>query len=309
LAKLARNFVSECSLTNLRNDHEGNAKSVLSIISLDIREGDRCLVRINGTDEQFGYTTLRDFAEHVLPTCDVPLAKSFPPTPSLLPRILQHVAVKCYSGSTASPGVGRGKVVLLNSVSLPHAAVSRNGTDPMKNCSASSAHLRTCVSTFERNWPFQFANTEDVLQAELALLDDILFAKRLAHEIKNEKSAAQAVLETGNSFRTCCVILIVSTFGNVQQTLRRSAAHLLSEICGKDLPKTVITLHEPSVVVADTLAPRQFLRLDRHFLKGIVLEYAGANSHALILARSYGVPAIMGIKPHKVPAFRQGRKL
>src|SRR5690349_1937653 len=82
LAKLANGFVSECSLTNLRNNHEGNAKSVLSIISLDIREGDRCLLRINGVDEQFGYTKLRDFADHILPTCDVPLAKCSPTAPS-----------------------------------------------------------------------------------------------------------------------------------------------------------------------------------------------------------------------------------
>jgi fructose-specific PTS system IIA-like component len=300
LAKLARNFVSECSLTNLRNDHEGNAKSVLSIISLDIREGDSCLVRINGTDEQFGYTTLRDFAEHVLPTCDVPLAKSFPTTPSLLPRFLQHVAVKCYSGSTASPGVGRGKVVLLNSVSLPHFAVSRNGSDPNEELQRLKRALENVREHIREELAGSSSQTQrDVLQAELALLDDILFAKRLADEIKNEKSAAQAVLETGKFFSDLLRHSESEYIRERAADVEEISAHLLSEIYGKDLPKAVTALQEPSVVVADSLAPRQFLSLDRRFLKALVLEDSGANSHALILARSYGVPAIIGIKHTK----------
>ena len=300
LAKLARSFVSECSLTNLRNDHEGNAKSVLSIISLDIREGDRCLVRIYGADEQFGYTTLRDFAEHVLPTCDVPLAKSSPTTPSLLPRILQHVAVKCYSGSAASPGVGRGKVVFLNSVSLPNAAVSHNETDPKEELQRLKRALENVREHTREELAGSGSQTErDVLQAELALLDDILFAKRLADEIRNEKSAAQAVLETGKFFADLLRHSDSEYIRERAADVEEISAHLLGEIYGKDLPKAVTALQEPSVVVADSLAPREFLSLDRHFLKGIVLEYSGANSHALILARSCGVPAVVGVKHTK----------
>ena len=297
LAKLANSFDSECSLTNLRNNHEGNAKSVLSIISMDIREGDRCLVRINGADEQFGYTKLRDFAEHVLPTCDVPLAKSSPMPPSSLPRILQHMAVKCYSGSAVSPGVGRGKVVFLNSVSLPYSEISPNGTDPEQELQ----RLKRALENVRENIREELARSgspaeRDVLQAELALLGDVLFAERLADEIKGQKSAAQAVLETGKFFADLLRHSDSEYIRDRAADIEEISAQLLSKIYGKNLPETLTALREPSVVVADTLAPRQFLALDRQFLKGIVLEYSGANSHALILARSYGVPALIGIK-------------
>ena len=300
LAKLARSFVSECSLTNQRNEHEGNAKSVLSIISLDIREGDDCLVQISGEDEQFGYISLRDFAENVLPTCDVPLAKSVPATPSLLPRLLQHVTLKCYSGSPASPGVGCGKVVLFNSVSLPHIAVSHNGTDPKEELQRLKRALERVREHIREELAGSSSQTErDVLQAELALLDDILFAKRLADEIKNEKSAAQAVLETGKFFSDLLRHSESEYIRERAADVEEISAHILSEIYGKDVPTAVTALREPSIVVADSLSPRQFLSLDRRFLKGIVLEHSGANSHALILARSYGVPAIVGIKHTK----------
>ncbi|HKR83758.1 MAG TPA: phosphoenolpyruvate--protein phosphotransferase [Terriglobales bacterium] len=298
-ATLANSFISECTLTNLRNKNEGNAKSVLSIISLDIRQGDNCLVQINGADEQFGYTSLRNFTEHVLPTCDVPLAKSAATKPFSLPRILQQAGVACYSGSAASPGVGRGKVVFLNSVSLSHAAISHDATDPKEELQRLKRALRNVRDNIREELTCSGSQARDVLQAELALLDDVLFAERLTHQVNNGKSAAQAVLETGRFFADLLRHSDSEYIRERAADVEEIAAHLLSAICGKDLPKTVITLHEPSVVVADTLAPRQFLKLDRHFLKGIVLEYAGANSHALILARSYGVPAVVGIKHTK----------
>lgn len=297
LAKLANSFVSECSLTNLRNQHEGNAKSVLSIISLDIREGDRCLVRIVGADEQNGYTTLRGFAEHVLPTCDVPLANSSRSTPSALPRILQNIPAKCYSGSAASPGVGRGKVAFLNSVSLPHIAISRSAADSKEELQ----RLKRALENVRENLREELARSSsqverDVLQAELALLDDILFTKKLADEIKSNKSAAEAVLETGRFFADQLRHSDSEYIRERASDVEEISAQLLSDIHGKDLSKTVAALREPSVVVADSVAPQQFLALDRRFLKGIVLEYSGANSHALILARSYGIPALVGIK-------------
>ena len=298
-ATRANSFVSECTLTNLRNNHEGNAKSVLSIISLDIRQGDDCLVQINGADEQSGYASLRDFTEHVLPTCDVPLAKSPSIKPFSLPRILQHVGVECYSGSAASPGVGRGNVVFLNSVSLPHVEISHNATDPKEELQRLKRALRNVRDNIREELTRSSSQAKDVLQAELALLDDVLFAERLADQINHEKSAAQAVRETGKFFADLLRRSDREYIRERAADVEEIAAQLLSEICVKDLPRTVTTLHEPSVVVADTLAPRQFLALDRHFLKGIVLEYAGANSHALILARSYGVPAVVGIKHTK----------
>lgn len=298
-ANLANSFVAECTLTNLRNQREGNAKSVLSIISLDIREGDRCLVQINGADEQFGYTTLRDFAEQILPTSDVPLAKSSPPG-SALPRILQQADVRCYSGSAASPGIGRGKVVFLNSVSLPQAAISDSGKDPRQE----RARLQRAVRNVRENLREELARSgsqdgRDVLQAELALIDDVLFAQKLAEHIHQEKSAAQSVLETGKFFSDLLRHSDSEYIRDRAADVEEIASQLLAEISGETELKAATALQEPSVVVAETLAPQQFLALDRRFLKGVLLEYAGPNSHALILARSYGIPAVVGIKHTK----------
>src|SRR5262249_39361341 len=57
-----------------------------------------------------------------------------------------------------------------------------------------------------------------------------------------------------------------------------------------------VELSEPSIIVAETIAPQQLLGVDRQWLRGLVLEYAGSTSHAVILARSLGIPTVVGVK-------------
>jgi phosphoenolpyruvate-protein phosphotransferase len=54
------------------------------------------------------------------------------------------------------------------------------------------------------------------------------------------------------------------------------------------------TLRRPSIVVADDLAPSVTATLPRELLLGIALERSSATAHAAILARAYGIPAVVG---------------
>ncbi|MGD0760839.1 MAG: HPr family phosphocarrier protein, partial [Candidatus Sulfotelmatobacter sp.] len=45
LAEVANDFASDSFLTNLRTGSVGSLKSVLAIISADVRQGDRCIVQ------------------------------------------------------------------------------------------------------------------------------------------------------------------------------------------------------------------------------------------------------------------------
>ncbi len=131
LAEVANDFASDCFLTNLRTGSAVSLKSVLAIISADVRQGDRCAVQIKGTDERAAHAALLHFAEQVLPGCDVPLtAVSRVPGSGTLPRVLQVAGVKCCFGSPVSDGIGQGKVVLLNGMTLASGLGVEAATDP-----------------------------------------------------------------------------------------------------------------------------------------------------------------------------------
>lgn len=60
------------------------------------------------------------------------------------------------------------------------------------------------------------------------------------------------------------------------------------------LPAAGIRLIEPSVVVAEDLPPSVTATLPRDRLLGIALEASSPTAHAAILARAYGIPAVVG---------------
>jgi phosphoenolpyruvate-protein phosphotransferase len=60
------------------------------------------------------------------------------------------------------------------------------------------------------------------------------------------------------------------------------------------LPTDETLLPEPAIVVAHDLAPSLTATLPRERLLGIALEAGSATSHAAILARAYGIPAVVG---------------
>ncbi len=56
-----------------------------------------------------------------------------------------------------------------------------------------------------------------------------------------------------------------------------------------------VSLDRPSIVVADDLPPSIAAGLPRDRLLGLALESGSATSHAAILARAFGIPAVVGI--------------
>jgi len=53
---------------------------------------------------------------------------------------------------------------------------------------------------------------------------------------------------------------------------------------------------ESNIIIARELTPADSIHFHHKSLKGIVTEFGGSTSHAAILARSLGVPAIVGVK-------------
>ncbi len=66
---------------------------------------------------------------------------------------------------------------------------------------------------------------------------------------------------------------------------------MLDALFGNEPDSLPVT--EPSILVADDLTPSEMVRLDRSLLLGIVMREGSTNSHTAILARSFGLPAII----------------
>jgi phosphotransferase system HPr (HPr) family protein len=298
LAEVAIEYASDCLITNLRTGSVASLKSVLAILATDIRQGDRCIVQVRGSDEQAAHSALLRFVEQVLPTCDVPLAGLHPTAASTtLPRTLQTAGVKGYFGSPVSRGLGRGKVIPLSGMALPRDLKGRAASDPQSELAQIKRAMAAVRGRIQEKLAHPQSPTEAaVLQADLAIASDVSLSQKLAEHISQGKSAGQAVMEAGAFFID---LLRHSESEYIRERaldIEEICLHLLQEIYGVDLQTAAIELREPSVVVAETLAPQQLLGLERQWLKALVLEHSGATSHVVILARSLGIPTLTGVK-------------
>jgi len=59
--------------------------------------------------------------------------------------------------------------------------------------------------------------------------------------------------------------------------------------------KNLSDLSEDVIVIAHDLLPSDTATMDRAHVKGIVTEIGGSNSHSAILARSFQIPAVLGV--------------
>jgi phosphocarrier protein FPr len=77
------------------------------------------------------------------------------------------------------------------------------------------------------------------------------------------------------------------------EDVRAVGAQVLAALTGT----TAATLSGPGILVAAELTPGQVTELDGDALHGIVLAFGSPSSHAAILARARGIPAVVGAGP------------
>jgi fructose-specific PTS system IIA-like component len=297
LAEVSNGFRSELALVNGRNERRANTKSVLSIIAADIRSGDRCSLHVSGIDETAAYAATREFIEQVLPNCDGVRQAASSANPRL-PRALRNSGASCYFGAPGSPGIGKGTIAVARSQSLPATFTEHT----LAAASEEMDRLHSAISAIRKRIKKKISSSTELgaamLNAHLAILDDVLLGQHLAEQVSRGKSAGYAIVESGKYFS-----------GMLRQSeneyLRERAAdveeilvQIMEALYGATALENVLQekLLEPSILVAETLGPQQLLDLNPQWLRGMVLERSGTTSHAMLLAQSLGIAAVVGVR-------------
>ncbi len=135
-----------------------------------------------------------------------------------------------------------------------------------------------------------------IFGAQAAISRDPALAALAAERIRDEQEdAIAAVRAAGASFadqlRALGDELLAARAADVLDVADRIARHLAGVA---DVATT--TLDQPSIVVAEDLPPSVTATLPRDRLLGLALEGSSPTAHAAILARAYGIPAVVGAR-------------
>ncbi|MCW8927040.1 MAG: PEP-utilizing enzyme, partial [Xanthomonadales bacterium] len=296
MAAFCEPFDARVILRNDRNGVEASAHSVLALISADIREGDRCVVRVSGTGSETVSGALQEWISKQLPHCDDELEADAVVSAGL-PRSLAMLQPDYVGGSGLSTGIGLGQPVVLSGPRIPVELLELAGDGIDAEDRKLAAARVTAIRQVEAALATRGGAEAAVLRAHLAILQDEEYTTRLetaVREAGETAPAAAAVSAVVGHFDR-----LLAATGNpylLERALdiRDVSMRLLGVIYGDVARPALPSLSVDSVVVADNLAPGDFIALRGERLRGLVLESGGRTSHTVLLARATGVPVLTG---------------
>ena len=300
IMEMVNNLGCQVQITNLRNNKIADATSVLSMISCDIALNDKCLITMEENSPESALQQLKQFLEGDFLNCDDALPEiednSQRPLPYMLSQIMSQETMVSFHGTTVSQGMAAGKIVHIGEPVLTLSAdtVSKGSTEEeTQRLAIAKQHL---LAVMKDQAAHSTGEEQAIVKAHLALLQDQQLVSTLDNHLQEGGSILEAVLATQQFF----VDLIGDSSNSYLRErvldIRDVCSRLIVEVYGPESFQTTdATLTEDSICLADHLAPSQFLALDRTFLKGLVMESGGSTSHTVILARSFGIPVLVGV--------------
>jgi phosphocarrier protein FPr len=208
-------------------------------------------------------------------------------------------------GVAAAPGqVRTGWVRIERSPILTEGRIAPDqaAEEQLRLGNASEAAAMELEGIAERVAADGHAEEAAIFAAQAAIARDPALVALSEERIGRLDDAVTAIQAAAESFaeqlRSLGDELLAARAADVTDVGHRIARHLAGR--GMD-PEP--GLDRPAIVVADDLPPSVTATLPRERLLGIALEGSSATAHAAILARAYGIPAVVGV-PGLLAALR-----
>ena len=286
VAAAARRFTSDLRLA--KGDREANARSVVSIMTLEVAGGDMVTVVGRGEDAGAAVAAIVEALTSVKATAPAAVRAAAPS-----PAISADGSLK---GVPASPGVAIGRVFQLRH---DDAVLEERAADPSHerralDAAIAAAHLQLEALQARRATEAD-ADRSAIFAAHQELLEDPEVLDGAAELIQGGASAAYAwrwaYMQQADRVLALRNELLAGRAADLRDVGRR-VLHLLvgREEMSPDVPPD-------SIIVAEDLAPSDAASLDRARVRGFCTTMGSATSHVAILARGLGIPAVAGIDP------------
>lgn len=290
LVRTAARFEASIEVTNATTGAGPvNARSLNAVATLGVRQGQELLVAARGPDAEQGLEALKALAEDGFGEAVEEPAEAGGPVPD------GEVPTGALRGLAAAPGLALEPLRRAVTPAVADAGPPA-GDDPSaewKQLQAALGAQRAEVD--ERAGRLDDPAGADILRAQALMLedDDLLGPARSATDDGASASAAWSQ----------AVASVVERYGALEDDYQRARASDLEDLGRRVLARLAgrepqpPTMSEPGILVAAELTPLDASGLDPEHVRGIATAGGAPTSHGAILARSLGVPAVVGLGP------------
>ena len=132
-----------------------------------------------------------------------------------------------------------------------------------------------------------------IFEIHQMMLEDEDFLDAVRSVIRTQGGTAEhAVQVTGENFAAAFAAM-EDTYMQARAADVRDVAHRLQAVLAGAEEKP--DWDEPFILMADDLSPSETVQMDKRKLRGFVTRGGSTNSHTAILARTMGIPALIGV--------------
>ncbi|MBK8049622.1 MAG: phosphoenolpyruvate--protein phosphotransferase [Anaerolineales bacterium] len=293
----AAQYQAHVTVSNLTTG-SGPAEAVRfnQLLGLAIEQNHRIRISATGLDAERAVHTLADLVAHDVAEAAPPLASTGQLAP---PGANSGRAVLV--GLAASHGVAVGEAVVLveqSDLTVPDSAVHAPVMPPeveWERCNdaiaAAAVELESLAVQVNETLGMEQAM---IFRAHALLLQDLDLLAELQTKIMNARlSAPVAVQQSFSTLAHRFHRMAGATFNQRAADIMDVGRRVLRLLLG-ELEQTTL-LPANAVIVAHDLSPSRTAGLDRTRVAAFCTAAGGPNAHTAILARSMGIPAVVGL--------------
>lgn len=209
----------------------------------------------------------------------------------------ERIHTSSFIGTPVSPGFGRGKIYILDRFSDKVIKVAKVGTLEEELHRFRIALEKVTIQTIymeKRVSDLLSESDAAIFHTHLMILEDRGFSNKIIDLIQQGVGATRAVHEVVQGY--------VEVFSAMEDPYLRERSADMEDI-GRRIIDVLegtesdgIKLKEKRIIVAEDIFPSDMAMLDHAKILGIVTEKGNIYSHAAIMAKSLGIPAVVGVK-------------
>lgn len=201
-------------------------------------------------------------------------------------------------GIAASPGIAHGKafVYLQNQLEVPSYTIGENQIESeLARFESAILETRKEITAVRDKIAESLGELEaGIFDAHLLVLEDNALLDEATTELRQSKLNIEACYDkVANRYIAFFASMEDEYLRERVADIRDVSRRLLGNLAGKGKPSLVNIGHN-SIIISEDISPSEAADLDREKLLGFVTDAGGKTSHAVIMARSIGIPAVVG---------------
>jgi phosphotransferase system enzyme I (PtsI) len=202
---------------------------------------------------------------------------------------------KILKGIPAAPGLAHGKTVIVSELALdiPNYEVSATEVEIQRMMAATEKAQQQLIEIKEEVEARSEKNEAEIFEAHRMILEDVALIDRAKKSINEGTNAEKAWMDAIEFFAQMMEQIPDETLASRALDIRDVGRRVLGLMLGISAGRSALT--EPSIIIGDDLTPSDTVSLDKDLVLGFITARGGPTSHAAILAKAFGLPAVVGL--------------